>query len=230
MSVASQPVTAIHINRWPDYGTGPWEIRSSWIWLAGRLECVGVALWNGASPTPGFSPNGGYEPIGDDGPRPVLASEVRSIPLARLLQQAAAELRQHFQADLVTHQYFRELGEAYRPGPTDLTGRPRGEAGLQYERLLARAIESLGEPRPGVGRKRMLGPEELAKVADTYLTAWRQGNPPTQAVAKAFGISASAAAKRVAQARNAGLLAPTSSGRPSGAPELDDDGADGPEA
>lgn len=160
-------------------------------------------------------------PLGE-GPQALLASEVRAIPLASILQQARAEIRQDLQASLVAHEHFRQLGET-----------PLSDSyadGLQYEQLLAQAIRSLGEPRPGVGRKRMLGPEELAKVADVYLSAWRRGEPPTVAVAKEFGISSSAAAKRVAQARRAGLLAPTSSGRPSGAPQTVEGEAGEPEA
>jgi hypothetical protein len=119
----------------------------------------------------------------------------------------------------MAHQNVRSMEEAFA---TASTSKAEPAEGIRYEQLLEQAIRSLGEPRPGVGRPRLLGPEELARVAEVYLAAWGRGEPPTKAVAGQFGISTSAAAKRVAAARRAGLLAPTSSGRPSGVPELDE--------
>jgi hypothetical protein len=63
--------------------------------------------------------------------------------------------------------------------------------------------------------RRPLSPDDLARVAAVYRAG---GTKPTQAVAKAFGITVSAAGKRVARARRAGLLDPTTQGRAGGPP------------
>lgn len=58
-------------------------------------------------------------------------------------------------------------------------------------------------------------PEDLSleQVAQVYREAAVATNAPTRAVAEAFQLSRSAAAKRVARARAAGLLPPTERGR-----------------
>ena len=53
----------------------------------------------------------------------------------------------------------------------------------------------------------------IADVADIYAKAWTAGAKPTRAVAQALSISQSAAAKRVARARAAGLIPPTMRGK-----------------
>jgi hypothetical protein len=47
---------------------------------------------------------------------------------------------------------------------------------------------------------------ELVRVAEVYREAWLTGENVTSAVAQAFYISKSAAAKRIGLARKAGLL------------------------
>lgn len=63
--------------------------------------------------------------------------------------------------------------------------------------------------RYGARRGRALDPETLAAVAEVYTAAWNDSRPPVQAVADAFFISRSAAAKRVQAARRAGHLPAT---------------------
>lgn len=60
-------------------------------------------------------------------------------------------------------------------------------------------------------------PERLRRAAAIYREAFSAGQPPTKAVEEALVISRSAAGKLVARARAAGLLPPTSQGRPRGA-------------
>ena len=62
------------------------------------------------------------------------------------------------------------------------------------------------------GRPRLTR-DDLAEVARIYIGG---GTSPTKTVAKALDISRSAAAKRVARARKAGLLKTTDQGRASG--------------
>ena len=58
--------------------------------------------------------------------------------------------------------------------------------------------------------------DALAEVARVYREAWQVGANPTAAVADVFTLSRSAAAKRVARAREAGLLPPTTRGQARG--------------
>jgi hypothetical protein len=65
-------------------------------------------------------------------------------------------------------------------------------------------FEDMGE---GPRRGRPLGNDDLAKVAAVYRDAYGvRGVHVTEHVAKTFNISKSAAAKRIAAARKAGLL------------------------
>jgi hypothetical protein len=81
----------------------------------------------------------------------------------------------------------------------------------QDERALALQQELLNM-RQDLGGANALPGSVYAEVADVYRQAWRDGRPPTKAVAKHFQISDSAAAKRVMRARQGGLLPPTEKG------------------
>jgi hypothetical protein len=63
-------------------------------------------------------------------------------------------------------------------------------------------LDTIGRGHRGVATT----PEEIAEVARVYLKAWGNGEPVTEAVAKAFMISPSTAGKRIMKARRAGLL------------------------
>jgi hypothetical protein len=76
------------------------------------------------------------------------------------------------------------------------------------------AAERSHEVRPG-GRAR-LDRAELELVAEVYLQAHRRREPPTKAVAQAFYLSRTGAAKRVAKARALGLLPKTTKGKAKG--------------
>ena len=66
---------------------------------------------------------------------------------------------------------------------------------------------------PVVRRRNRVDAELLARVADTYRTAWSAGDPPTTAVAKAFNVSHSTAARWVGLSRKAELLGPADGSR-----------------
>lgn len=85
-------------------------------------------------------------------------------------------------------------GYAYRPDP---------ERGGMLGSAADEATAELGRDRPT---------DDLAEVARVYLQ--HQGSTPTQAVAYAFNLSNSGAAKRVMKARAAGYLPPTKPGVP----------------
>jgi hypothetical protein len=59
--------------QWPDDKTGPWRITLNWATVGGRMECIGV----------GFSCSADLHP---DRARPILASEIRAIPIAGIIQ------------------------------------------------------------------------------------------------------------------------------------------------
>lgn len=69
---------------------------------------------------------------------------------------------------------------------------------------------------PSPGRPLQYGHDHLVRVASIYREAWTAGGHPTKTVAQRLHMSRSAAAKWVAKARDAGLLAPTERGRAGG--------------
>lgn len=61
----------------------------------------------------------------------------------------------------------------------------------------------------------LYGPDHFAAVAETYRASFHAGSAaPTKAVAQAFSVSRSTAAKWVARAREMGLLSAGVAGRP----------------
>jgi Family of unknown function (DUF6214) len=66
---------------------------------------------------------------------------------------------------------------------------------------------------PGPGRGRRTTDERLERVAEIYRGALAEGRPPVNAVADDLPASRSTAGRLVGQARQAGLLTPTTRGR-----------------
>lgn len=66
---------------------------------------------------------------------------------------------------------------------------------------------------PITPRRRRATDAHLLAVAETYRAAWQDGSPPTKAVAAAFSVSHSTAARWVGAARKAGHLGPSDSSR-----------------
>lgn len=75
-------------RRWPDHEVGPWRINVTWAMLGGRAEPVGIEL------TRGIAADGSAFGAG---PSPVLASEVRAIPLASVIQGLGWPLPHEFE-------------------------------------------------------------------------------------------------------------------------------------
>ncbi|PRY24062.1 hypothetical protein [Pseudosporangium ferrugineum] len=65
-----------------------------------------------------------------------------------------------------------------------------------------------------VQRRRRVTRELLEQVAQVYRAAFRDGQPPTQAVAETFHVSHSTAGRWVVEARKAGALGPATGTRP----------------
>jgi len=101
----------------------------------------------------------------------------------------------------------------------EMTLRSNGAHPLRSEVLRAITMDVIDKQRPE--RYDSGGPmngsgDSLAEIARAYRAAWQSGAAPTVAVAERFSLSRSAAAKRVARARSAGLLPPTTRGRARG--------------
>lgn len=201
---------------WPDPAEGPWYVGLTWAEVDGRIECVGADVWHGARPVWRVADDSraGLLPVGN-GPAPLLASEVRSLPLASIIGKERARLAEQWRGVREAREHMRSI-EMRRPAPeeTEAVDALHG----RYLELLDAALTKIGQPKAGVGRPRELGPEQLAEVAAVYLEAWERGDPPTKAVAEHFHISSTAAAKRVAKCREAGLIEKTAKGKPSGVP------------
>jgi Family of unknown function (DUF6214) len=125
-------------------------------------------------------------PARDKGPAVLATTTLREIPFATIV----ADLR-------------RQRAEQHAGFIDFLAAGPEYQA--EADQAALRRLRAAG-PRPTAA--------VLAEVAEVYRQAWKDGQPPTRAVAAHFTISQSAAAKRVARARQAGYLPPTSQGRP----------------
>ena len=124
-------------------------------------------------------------PLRDQGPAILATTTLREIPFATIV----ADLRRQRAAQ---HADFIDF----------LAAQP--EYQTEADQASLRRLRSSGTRRPAA----------LAEVAEVYRHAWRDGRPPTRAVAEHFVISQSAAAKRVARARQAGYLPLTTQGKP----------------
>jgi len=91
----------------------------------------------------------------------------------------------------------------------------RAAAMAPHREEVDRRRNLLAESRTGAGR---YPADHLDRVASIYNAALRVHRHPTKAVAEAFGISISAAAKQVVRAREKGLLKATTQGKTAGAP------------
>lgn len=171
--------------RWPDAKRGPWIVTPWFDVTEGVVRCVGVDVRSfdgepGNPDDPPRVPRGGQ--VSD-----LTATELRSLPLAKLAAAAAAKM-----PDLYRQALAGEI--------------PDGE----YD--AARLKENLAAYEQS---SRRYGAKHLGEVAKVYRAALPSGRP-TSAVAEHFNISRSAAAKQVARCREVGLLGKTAKGRPGG--------------
>jgi len=122
--------------------------------------------------------------------QPIVAGKIRQIPIGEILlahrREAAALVPEPAQLDPA-----HPLIDESHPAHDDLV----------HVAKTARQIAG-GGPRRGVE----LTDDDVQAVADVYIAAWKIGEGVTGAVADAFQISKSTAAKRIMKARAAGLL------------------------
>ena len=125
-------------------------------------------------------------PTRDQDPAVLATTTLRELPFATIV----ADLRRQRAAQ---HTDFIDF----------LAAQPEYQA--EADQASLRRLRAAGTRRPTAW---------LAEVAEVYRQAWQDGRPPTRAVAAHFTISQSAAAKRVARARQAGYLPLTTRGKP----------------
>jgi hypothetical protein len=165
----------------------PWEVSASWATLAGRPECVSVTLTKGARQD---RPDEIEWLVDEADRRPILAADLRELPLAATLEHLYAV-------------------EEKRNAP--LTAE-------QLQLVVERTLGSIRAQLEGDESTSARELSKLAEVAETYLRAQMRRESPTKAVAAAMDMPYSTAAKWVARARAYGLLGLTTPGRPSGMP------------
>lgn len=186
--------------RWPDSRRGPWTIRIHWASVGDRPECVGLELWKGCG-----EDDGSISPLPGTSPGRIEAGDLRRIPLGQVIaderaKKAKDEARGRHQAAAIRSKMAdEELEDPER-------------------QIVARWLETVADLPPYFD-KRVGGrypADHWRNVAEVYSAAWRGGRNPTEAVAEAFGLPYSTAAKHVARARAEGHLGRVSRGRPGG--------------
>jgi hypothetical protein len=163
---------------WPDGQGGEFALTVELVLLEGRWECVELRV--------GFAE--GVRPRG------LQTADLRALGMPAIAAAAYQQCR-----DELDEAAAKELA----------TRRPAPSSRLEYRKqLLAqrRRQEALrGEGPRRAGRPR-LSMAHLEEVAEVYAQAYAEQRPPRKAVAAYFKISPTAAASRIARARQAGLL------------------------
>lgn len=182
---------------WPDQKSGPWYIVARWAPGADRVECVGLEIWKSVYP----DLKDGHV-VARGKLEPIAGSDLRQLPLGQLLadlwelqRSAARKSRAH--SEMEAHLAERFGNETWLKQATAAAGE---------------ATAFLTQPRE---RKRWDDVDHFEKVAAAYRAAVANHQPPTKAVASHMNCSYSSATKWVARARELGLLAETTPGRPS---------------
>jgi hypothetical protein len=170
--------------RWPDKDAGPYLVSVGWRLLGERWECVELALT-----------------IAKEGElRPLHTVDLRALRLPAIVAKAAVVLREE----------LAQEREQVRASQTQPTSRAEFRKMLLERRRADEALRAAQPHKPG---RPPVPDSELQQVARIYFDAYHDHRPPTQAVAEAFGLSSSAAAKRVARCRAVGFLGPAEQGK-----------------
>ena len=186
---------APHERLWPDPQRGPWLVTARFARVDGRMEVAGLELRSTrrAEVVDGR--------IVDAEPRLRELLPPETVELENLTGREPLPLKSEVWRSLPVAALSAELRASWVEALDDsglLTANPRAAARWQG---------------PSEDRRATL--EDIAAI---YLDALDEGRPPTKAVQEALHLSKSAAAQRVARARDAGLLGETRKGLPSRAP------------
>jgi hypothetical protein len=185
---------------WRDPSGQPWFLTTAWDVVGGRLECVQVTLESDAS---------------DSRPLPITASVWRSIPIGQVIEKARRDVISLIHGlAILTPEQISEL----KAGPTEKAKRyAEILEDLESEFPKLRAVAERLLPSATATNKAVAdAPPKLREVARIYQEAWSEGRNPTQEVARAFGVSHTAAAKLVSRARDNRLLPRGGRGKPVG--------------
>ena len=190
---------------WVDADGDRWLVVMTWAELDGRAECIGIEIRSFAAvgQDPGAAVGQGetVKPIRPrDSIRPVRGGALRRFGMS--------------QVDDARRRWAELLGAAGPFGPPT-RGTKRAQDAAAF------SADGRGRRLVGADGQLLSADEALAEVARVYKAAW-VGENPTAAVARELHLSESAAAKRVARAREKGLLPPTTRGRAAGS--IDDNG------
>lgn len=173
---------------WPDPEHGPWHIRLYWGRVAGRIECVGMEIKSVRNYTDEFdSIAPGWEPE---------ANALTSSTLRRL--NVSGVIKATMSTGVGFYDWWASVDDLLR---ADLL--------VRAEELAAASAASAR-----TGRPRLYGPEHYREVSLVYSEAYHKGLAPTGAVARAFHVNKSTAAKWVAKSRRLGFLPETTRGVP----------------
>jgi hypothetical protein len=184
--------------RWPDSRGGELELIVEFALLEDRWEPVGLHV--------GF-PDGVT-------PRALQTADLRGLGMRGIAATAYRQLH-----DELTEAAASELAVASAAPSSQTEYRQR----LLEQRRREEALLAAGPKRAGRAR---LSLDHLEEVAEVYAAAYGEHRPPRQAVAAYFGISPTAAASRIARARQAGLLGLSGRGRAASGALIHGSGAD----
>jgi hypothetical protein len=134
------------------------------------------------------------------------------VPLASLLTGALTDLRSAAVAAKITEpQPYDLLAGELQPSEEFIARRDAwwAEAKTEATDVVLPTLAATDEMNTG----RRWPADHLERVAEVYRRAYLNRQPPTKAVAEAFGITRELAARHVARARKKRLLEPTTRGR-----------------
>lgn len=184
--------------RWPNGRDGELELSVEFVLLEGRWEPVGLHV--------GF-------PAGV-APRALQTADLRGLGMRGIAAAAYRQLREELAKAAAS-----ELAVATTAPSSQTEYRKR----LLEQRRREEALLAAGPKRAG---RRRLDLTHLEEVAEVYAQAHAEHRAPRQAVAAYFAISPTAAASRIARARQAGLLGLSGRGRAASGPLIHGSGAD----
>ena len=134
-------------------------------------------------------------------PRVLQTADLRRLGMTGIVEAAYDKLR-----DELSEAAAQELATR-RPAPSSQS---EYRQQLLEQRRRQEALRAAGPKRAGRPR---LSVDQLEEVAEVYAQAFAEQRPPRKAVAAYFKISPTAAASRIARARQAGLLGLSGRGR-----------------
>jgi hypothetical protein len=175
--------------RWPNPKTGPFEAQVRLAEVDGRYEVVELTIGS----------------VKDN--QRITGTVIRGVPVAEFALKAATRIEA---GDLI--------GGSMEPGVLLNADVMDAEHKANRERVWAPQKAEAARVRGLIGEaRRRYTADHFKAVAVVYNDAVRvPPHKPTKAVAEAFGLSPSAAAKHVSQAREKGLLKATTPGKAAG--------------